>query len=95
MRLIDAGELVLQVDCLETCRCGKAKDWMIPISEVCREICEDPTVDAVPVVRCKDCKQYKTIITWNGNEYKACEKNPHGDGDWFCADGERKYDATD
>lgn len=42
------------------------------------------------VVRCKDCKQYKTIFTWNGNEYKSCELNPHGDGDWFCADGERK-----
>lgn len=49
MRLIDAEELVLQVDCLETCRCRKAKDWMIPISEVCREICEAPTIDAVPV----------------------------------------------
>lgn len=44
------------------------------------------------LVRCKDCKQYKTIFAWNGNEYKACELNPHGDGDWYCAYGERKDD---
>jgi len=95
MRLIEAESLVLEVDCLETCTCRKAHGWMVPVNEVCRTIVEAPTVDAVPVVRCKDCKQYKTIFTWNGKEYKACEKNPHGDEDWFCADGERKDDEPE
>ena len=39
-----------------------------------------PTVDAVPVVRCKDCKYFKTRLCENEDNYD----------DWFCADGERK-----
>ena len=38
------------------------------------------TVDAVPVVRCKDCKYFKTRLCENEDNYD----------DWFCADGERK-----
>lgn len=43
-----------------------------------------PTVDAVPVVRCKDCKHAE----------EDCEIAFHfGEkDDWFCADGERKGD---
>ena len=41
---------------------------------------EQPTVDAVPVVRCKNCKYFKT---------RLCENEDNHD-DWFCADGERK-----
>ena len=41
---------------------------------------EAPTVDAVPVVRCKDCKYFKTRVCENEDNYD----------DWFCADGERK-----
>ena len=37
-------------------------------------------VDAVPVVRCKDCKYFKTRLCENEDNYD----------DWFCADGERK-----
>ena len=39
-----------------------------------------PAVDAVPVVRCKDCRYFKT---------RLCENEDNHD-DWFCADGERK-----
>ena len=39
-----------------------------------------PTVDAVPVVRCKDCKYFKTWL---------CQNEDNSDN-WFCADGERK-----
>ena len=41
--------------------------------------------DAMPVVRCKDCKHYA------GNGW--CNRpgiNPTKHDDWFCADGERK-----
>ena len=41
---------------------------------------EAPTVDAVEVVRCKDCKYFKTWLCQNEDSYD----------DWFCADGERK-----
>ena len=38
------------------------------------------TIDAVPVVRCKDCKYFETPLCENEDNYD----------DWFCADGERK-----
>lgn len=46
-----------------------------------------PTIDAVPVVRCEDCRWY--------SEKGFC-KHPNGGAgnvrpaDWFCADGERR-----
>ena len=55
-----------------------------------------PSADAVPVVRCKDCK-------WRGdlepkNRYTDCYCHVIGwttEPDWFCADGERRDDAVD
>lgn len=41
-----------------------------------------PAVDAVEVVRCKDCKHYKTIQCSCGCTVVSSE--------WYCADGERK-----
>lgn len=67
---------------------------------------ELPTVDAVPVVRCKDCK-YRPIDTGThqyghelefSNEYKCpcqCGDNWYSwmpDDEWFCANGERRTD---
>ena len=47
-----------------------------------------PTIDAVPVVRCKDCK-YLECTDLAGD--CICDINgEHHDPDWFCADGERK-----
>lgn len=45
---------------------------------------EAPTVDAVEVVRCKDCKHYMTI-------HCTCDGCCISD-DWYCADGERRTD---
>lgn len=41
-----------------------------------------PAVDAVEVVRCRDCKHYMTIFC-------TCDGCCISD-DWFCADGERR-----
>lgn len=52
-----------------------------------------PNVDAAPVVRCRDCKHYNTNGCADG--FGWCERNGDGHGstdDWFCADGERRYD---
>ena len=46
-----------------------------------------PTIDAVQIVRCKDCKKHDTYdchIT-----YLTTQKTPN---DWFCADGRKKDD---
>ena len=47
-----------------------------------------PTIDAVPVVRCGECKYLTEITDYNG----WCPRiNDHIENfDWFCADGERK-----
>ena len=47
-----------------------------------------PTVDAVPVVRCKDCKHSQKDELWGMRWCKGTTvKDEH-----FCADGERKDD---
>lgn len=51
---------------------------------------EVPTIDTMPVVRCKECThwEYDAIFTdgW-------CREKRQGNPSWFCADGERKDDA--
>lgn len=54
--------------------------------------------DAVPVVRCRECKWGRTVrecseYVWCGKPYAppwASHK-----ADWYCADGKRKGDAKD
>lgn len=44
-----------------------------------------PTVDAVPITRCKDCKWYDAELHCKLNGY-SCGRSP----DWFCADGKKE-----
>lgn len=79
MRLIDADELM-------------EKYHKTPVWDSWVEINNAPTIDAVPVVRCKDCK----------HSFERSERKPFGcylhgkngitlhDGDDFCSYGERK-----
>lgn len=85
-RMIDADTLRSNIDC---CDIETYNDKLTIIEQ----INEAPTVDAVEVVRCKDCKH------WN-SETGFCNMNSHFsmDGlDWdmfndddFCSYGERK-----
>ena len=58
---------------------------------------EQPTVDAVPVVRCKDCKH---LLVINGNElYATCRKSVMqfdsfgvDTREFYCAYGEVKHE---
>ena len=52
---------------------------------VLEELDAAPTVDAGEVVRCKDCKYFKTRLCENEDNYD----------DWFCADGERKSEVSE
>lgn len=58
-----------------------------------------PTVDAVEVVRCKDCKWYEiSQIKRDGTDDKrykpsVCVRGTYAtlrEADWYCADGERR-----
>lgn len=100
MRLINADKLKETIpnthtDIFENCsRCKLLAD-----GEVCDLIDAAPTVDAVPVVRCKDCKHRDVEITVPAPEespYESftfascpCKSFNIGD-DFFCAYGERK-----
>ena len=55
----------------------------------CHATVTAPTIDAVPVVRCKDC------VWCEAHGY--CDKNEMfvENREWFCADGERKDDEVD
>ena len=74
-RLIDADAAKLTANDYAMFRCQLG--GLVDVVEFLNDM---PTVDAVPVVRCKDCKYFKTRLCENEDNYD----------DWFCADGERK-----
>ena len=71
MRLIDADAIIKEANADGAY--GYVDAW---------QIADAPTIDAVEVVRCKDCKYFKTRLCENKDNYD----------NWFCADGERKED---
>lgn len=78
MRLIDADAL------------PKYTGYALSADEVATAVENAPTIDAVPVVRCKDCKYYKTGM--------FCEKwadlHPHAEEyPMVCSDGYCHYGA--
>lgn len=63
---------------------------------IMQEINESPTIDAVPIVRCKDCKYstyyYKcTCSHWDSDQFIY----PEVDENDYCSYGERSDDAID
>lgn len=85
MRLIDSDALIkkmpTEMDMQELYLPIHFKEWLID---------EAPTIDAVPVVRCKDCRWGKEAC---GNIECFADMNVpseyHG-YEWFCPSGERK-----
>lgn len=80
-RLIDANQLMVEM---------KALPMMSNWGEVfIPELVESqPTVDAVEIVRCKDCKHHRDDST-----FYSCKRNVlhyPDDPEYFCAYGDRK-----
>ena len=79
MRLIDA-------DALKTIRSIQSADYN-SIETIQHWIDNAPTIDAVPVVRCKDCKwwtkQEKSI------QGRCALNGMYPTGGWYCANGRR------
>jgi hypothetical protein len=78
MRLIDADALENQF--------GVSDEDLLALDEIRHA----PTVDAVPVVRCKDCKYYYECGV---NFCDRLGMDCPGDSDFFCSYGERKDGA--
>ena len=58
-----------------------------------------PTIDAVPVVRCRECAHYKICDEWESGNRMLCEIHHHSyldhDGDnHFCSWGQRKIETV-
>ena len=67
------------------------ENYLGALHDVADDLRQIQTVDAEPIVRCKDCKHLFTDFVMDGKEYKRCEMQMAGfHDDWYCADGERK-----
>lgn len=85
-RLIDADNLLEQIQWLEA-------DAPV-FHDVWEEICSQPTVDAEPVVRCKDCKHWHESVCFKGEQGQTlgqcdCTMSMR-DTDFFCKAGEKE-----
>lgn len=92
MRLIDADELIESMGVSDAVKWGNKDGYQQDRSYstlMCYEIKDyidsQPTIDAVSVIRCKDCKWYDTEYHCKLNGY-SCGMSP----DWFCADGKKE-----
>ena len=89
MRLIDASSM--RDDWLE----NGENEYVYDTNAVLDSIDSQPTVDAVPVVRCRECKHYATA-DFDGNILCGCTLHSAMvdiTPDSFCSYGERKEGA--
>lgn len=94
MRLIDADALMDVIRQHEYRLATKqgAIDYGMFTLGIQQAVDEQPTIDAVPVVRCKDCKHYEIH---KPKVLENCERNGYlipMKLDDFCSHGERKDD---
>ena len=81
MRLIDADSLIEDLELLAKHEESFRQSVILGVAHT---INARSAIDAIEIVRCKDCKYFKTRLCENEDNYD----------DWFCADGERKDEVT-
>lgn len=82
MRLIDADALKFDIMCVY----GSNPQYINWLNHA-------PTVDAVPVIRCRDCKRWNTIFDRNKAEFGLCQTRSQLEAtryDDYCSRAERK-----
>ena len=88
MRLIDADALLRPISCYDPVKYTYEYGDVVTVQDI-KSI---PTIDAVPVIRCKDCVHYKGHLyceTWNNSPgFPAVTE------DGFCNMAERRTDVT-
>ena len=90
-RLIDANALKSEFEWLKSVSNETSKD---EIQEIIQRIVNAPTVDAVEVVRCKDCKHWQHVedgtgVCINPRFHLPGHPDPTMEHDGFCSCGER------
>lgn len=92
-RLIDAKAFRKEL-CDERNYPGRSEEFMIAIDVAIADLVDAPTVDAVEVVRCRDCKRcFKHTTKRNRQHMWICMRNDtdvYVRPDDFCSYGERK-----
>ena len=96
-RLIDGDALKTKAIRCETFNLYDAPVFLKAVGT--KEIDKAPTIDAVPVVRCKDCKHYKPqkkSAHWENrtnycNRIVTIKTQPYD----FCSHGERKNEVSE
>ena len=97
-RYIDADALKMALYSIATADCGYTDDVLTGLTIAKNVIDNAPTVDAVEVVRCRDCKHHRTL-----RDRDMCAKNADmlngrevglraTRADDFCSRGERRTD---
>ena len=93
-RLIDADALMRKCSCKRNC---SDCDFYTDGDSWCKgevfgiTIMQMPTIDAVPVVRCKDCKHWhKDTVFCGYMSYGEASERVNWYADDFCSYGERK-----
>ena len=86
MRLIDADEAIINF--------GFEWDDISPTrDEFVAFLKKQPTIDAVPVVRCKDCKKGELVPDFDGLYSCRGKRKPLHDPDDFCNFGVKREDG--
>lgn len=89
VRLIDANALLEKLSrMIDYCKDDSKVNGLTALFQVGDAIIDCPTVDAVEVVRCKDCKRYSQSGLCNLYLNVSHEMKP----DDFCSYGERRTD---
>ena len=93
-RLIDANVLMRKLSrMIDYCETDSKVSGLTALFQMGDAIMDCPTVDAVEVVRCKDC--ICAFMTYDREKVKYCDMFPSDDGvffdkDFYCGYGERK-----
>lgn len=104
MRPIDADVLIGRFESLsnDDWNKGTGTTWANAFEESANMVEDAPTIDAVEVVRCKDCIWYEIAqLKKDGTEDRRYKPSycsfwdKYFEPDWFCAEGEmREEDET-
>lgn len=105
MRLIDAEKLLTDENYEKYLKDilieGETGEMYIRPKDIADLIANAPTVDAVPIIRCKDCVNWKQLDTayithTDGTPVYSCPLyDDWGDEDGWCCYAERKDNETD
>lgn len=91
MKLIDKDRLISILNAKADIALGEPKKYFAHVAQMVEPL---PKVDAVEVVRCKDCKYYAPLIT--GEEICFCDlREMTTYDDDFCSRGKRRKKDDD